>query len=446
VLKHKEQRTKNKSKTKDQRPKTFFSAILSEMTDLNGPDREAAAYRVDVVAVGLVAFAARLGWIVFGAWESGDSQWYIATARNLAFNHFFSADSFHPTAYRPPLYSGLIAALWLGSSAPVFTILLVQAALGTLTVMLTYLVARKHGNRAVALAASVGLALAPMTGRFAAVILTETLFTFLVTLGIFFWSRKRYALTGLAFGLGMLTRVTLLPFVLVLLLLTLARPWQKLRRNYLTIALVALAVCSIWMVRNAVVFHRFIPVAASGYGTNLLIGSMELSEADDVAARKASLGRVDSAGGIGSSDETEFDRVRLRAALHRIRERPSSWLKARWQQYPRLFIDSGSYWFGAEGVPFSEAIRQRKMGQVLIRSGMILGNLLVFVLAFIGVVARRSQIVQLTEIILFPLFLALVALPLWIEPRYGLPMMPCVAILSAIGAAEIRRLLRRKFA
>ena len=68
--------------------------------------------------------------------------------------------------------------------------------------------------------AGIGMALAPMTGRFTAVILTETLFTFLLTLGIFWWSRKHYALTGVTFGFGMLTRVTLLPFVLLLPLLT----------------------------------------------------------------------------------------------------------------------------------------------------------------------------------------------------------------------------------
>lgn len=434
-------------------------------TELNGPDREVVTSRIDVIAVGLLALLVRLGWVVFGAWKSGDSQWYIATARNLVFNHLFSADGVHPTAYRPPLYSGLIAALWLGSAAPVFAVLVVQSALGTLTVMLCYLVARRHGgwrihgpdlrpsdpksealsqsSRAVALVASVGLALAPMTGRFTAVILTETLFTFLVTLGIFFWSRKQYALTGLAFGLGMLTRVTLLPFVLMLVLLTLARPWKELRRSYLTIALVALAVCSIWIARNAVVFHRFIPVAASGYGTNLLIGSMDINEADDVARRKAILSNVDSAGGVVSSDETEFDRVRLRAALNRMRESPAHWLLARARQYPRLFIDSGSYLFGDDGVPFSVAVRQGRIGQVLIRSGMILGNVLVFLFAIAGVVSRRSQIVQLTEVVLFPVFLAIVALPLWIEPRYGLPMMPSVAILSAIGALEIWKVVRR---
>jgi len=413
--------------------------------ELKEPRDEKSVSRIDLVVVSLLAFAVRVTWVVFGSWESGDSQWYLATARNLAFNHFYSADGVHPTAYRPPLYSGLIAALWLGEFPPRFAVLILQVVLGVFTVTFTYLIARKHGSRAVAILASVGLALAPMTGRFTAVILTETLFTFLVTLGIYFWSRKQYALTGVVFGLGILTRVTLLPFVFLLVLLTLARPWKDLRRSYLIIAVLSLAISGVWMARNAIVFRRFIPVAASGYGTNLLIGSMDLNEADDVAVRKAMLSSVDKAGGVASSDETEFDRVRMRAALNRMKENPSRWVIARVRQYPRLFIDSGSYLFGEDVVPFSAAVRQRRLGQILIRSMMIVGNLAVFVFAIVGIVARRRELVRLTEVWLFPIFLAVVALPLWIEPRYGLPMMPAIAILSSIGMLEVWKLIKSRF-
>jgi 4-amino-4-deoxy-L-arabinose transferase-like glycosyltransferase len=418
------------------------------MTDaeLAEPHLVAKHNRLDLIGISLAAFLIRLAWVVFGSWESNDSQWYLATARNLIRNRLFSADGIRPTAYRPPLYSSLIAAVWFGESEPVRIVLVVQVLLGTLTVALVYLIARKHASRTIALIASAGLALAPMTGRFTAVILTETLFTLLVTLGVFWWSRQQYVLSGVAFGLGILTRVTLLPFVVILVLLTLLRPWKHLRRDYLTIALVALAICSIWIVRNAVVFHRFIPVAASGYGTNLLIGSMSINDADNVVRRKAILNSIDSAGGVTSSDETEFDRVRLRGALKIVTEDPLRWLAVRARQYPRLFIDSGSYLFGDEGVPLASAFRQGRIGQVLIRIVMVLGNILVFLLALPGIISRRDRVIAMTEILLFPIFLAIVALPLWIEPRYGLPMMPLIAILSAMGAGEIWTFMKARFA
>ena len=309
--------------------------------------------------------------------------------------------------------------------------------MGALTVTLVYLIAQRHFGRTVAVLAGIGMALAPMTGRFTAVILSETLFTFLLTLGVFFWAGKQYAWTGIVFGLAALTRVTLLPFLVLLPLLTLMGPWRSYRRGYLMIAVLSFAVASIWIVRNAVVFHRFIPVAASGSGTNLLIGSMEISEADDVATRKALLRSVDTAAGPQSNEETEFDRVRLRAALRRIADNPGHWLVVRAQQYPRLFIDSGSYLFGSDGIAFRAAIREGRAGQVLVRTGFILGNLLIFLLALVGVVWERRRFVELSHLILFPIFLAAISLPLWIEPRYGLPMMPLVAILSAVGVTSL---------
>jgi len=404
---------------------------------VNGREPTSSA-RSDLAALALLALAVRLAWVAFGSWESGDSQWYIATAQNLVTRHMFSADGVGPTAFRPPLYSAVIASLWVGNSAPIGGTLMLQAILGTVTVALVYLIARCHFDRWVAVIAATGLALAPMTGRFTAVVLTETLFTFLLTLGIFFWARSQYQWTGIAFGLAMLTRVTLLPFVLLLPLLTLLRPWRSFRRAFLTIILLSLAVASVWIARNALVFHRFIPVAAAGSGTNLLVGSLDINEADDVTRRKALLKSVDTAGST-TEDETEFDRVRLRAALQRIKEHPGHWLLVRAQQYPRLFIDSGSYLFGNGVVPYPVAVHEGRLGQVVVRTGFIAGNLLVFLLALIGVVTQRTRFAELSHLTLFPLFLALVSLPLWIEPRYGLPMMPLIAILSAAGTEHFRR-------
>jgi 4-amino-4-deoxy-L-arabinose transferase-like glycosyltransferase len=418
------------------------------MTNVVARERDhPPAAKVELAGITLLALAVRLAWVKFGSWEAGDSQWYIGAARNIVTNHIFSADGSRPTAFRPPLYSALIASLWFGESAPTLIVLLVQALLGALTVTLVYLIAQRHFGRAVAVLAGVGMALAPMTGRFTAVVLSETLFTFLLTLGIFFWARKQYVWTGIAFGLAMLTRVTLVPFVVLLPLLTLLGPWRSYRRGYLMIALVSIAVASVWIARNAVVFRRFIPIAAAGSGTNLLIGSMRINEADDVVKRKALLRSVDTAGGLQSDDETEFDRVRLRAALRRIADNPLQWLEVRVQQYPRLFIDSGSYLFGNDGIAFRAALRERRIGQVLIRTGFIAGNLVVFLLALVGVVSERRRFVELSHLILFPIFLAVVSLPLWIEPRYGLPMMPLVAILSAVGVLRspgTARILRAK--
>lgn len=409
--------------------------------DHESPDQSRTRTQLDLIVVSGLAFAARLAWVRFGAWVSGDSAWYLTVARNLFLHHTFSATADGsnpiPTAFRPPLYPALIAVLLIGkNSQPILVVLLLQAALGTATAALVYLIARDQFGRRIAVVASVGMALAPMTGRFTAVILSESLFTFLVTLSVFLWGRKRSASTGLMFGLAALTRVTMLPFVVLLPLLALLRPWRSQWRSYSTIMLLALAVGSIWIVRNAIVFHRFIPIASSGYGTNLLLGSLETKQADDVSQRKAFLKSVDGAGSGVADDETEADLVRLHAALRRIADSPGQTLRARAEQYPRLFIDSGSYLFGDGSTPFKTAIREGLTGQVVIRGAFMVGNLLVFFFALCGLIAERARFAPLSHITLFPIFLCVVSLPLWIEPRYGLPMMPLVAILAAVGFAR----------
>ncbi|HYE66487.1 MAG TPA: glycosyltransferase family 39 protein, partial [Pyrinomonadaceae bacterium] len=233
----------------------------------------------DLLILTVIAFAVRLAWLRWGAWNAVDALDYLAIARNIAFHHVFSLETgagpLLPTAHRPPLYPALIAALWWGDAAPVGAVLWLQAGLGAATVALVYLIARDPFNRIVALIACAGMILAPMTCLFSAAVLTETLFTFLLTLGIFLWGRERFLQAGIVFGLSLLTRPTLLPFLIALAALALLPQWRTHRRAYVTMLLIACAVSSVWVARNAIIFGRFIPIAASGWGTNLLAGTIE---------------------------------------------------------------------------------------------------------------------------------------------------------------------------
>ncbi len=368
-------------------------------------------------AIFLVALIVRAAFVVYWRWSAGDSPTYLAIAKNLFFHHSFSETYGNPTALKPPLYPFFIAAFGWADGAQVTAVLGAQVVLGSATVVLVYLIASERFSHTVALVAALGMTLAPLTNRYTAVILTETLFTFLVTFGVFFWGKNKAVSAGLAFGLAALTRPIIIPFVCCLFLLSLLPAWRPHRRTYGIILIVTLAVSSVWIVRNAIVFRQFILIQSVGHGFNLFAGTIETpvlyedwpKVLRELAAETESV-----------SSEAEFDRLFMRKAINRIKTNPAHYLKVRLKQYPRLFLDTGDY------------LDDRRIAMWV----FVVGNTVVLLLAICGLFTERERFVSLSHITLFPIFVSLIHLPMWIESRFSLPVMPLVAILATVGAVK----------
>jgi len=193
----------------------------------------------------------------------------------------------------------------------------------------------------------------------------------------------------------------------------------------------ATVVASVWITRNAVVFREFILVQSTGYGVNLFAATIEPQfYGDDVWPRVIKeFGSTED----DAQRETDRDRKYGRLAVERIKTDPAQYLRARLKQYPRLFLDSGDYLLGSSNITFNEAIQKRRALVVIVKISFVLGNIAIFVLAIYGIFLERKCYVSLSHIILFPVFLSLIHLPMWIESRYSLPMMPLVLILAARG-------------
>ncbi|HEX8135986.1 MAG TPA: glycosyltransferase family 39 protein [Pyrinomonadaceae bacterium] len=407
------------------------------------------AARKDLLALTLITIAVRLVWLSRGIRVTSDGLVYLAAARNLVFHHIFShgqgTTDLVPTVSHPPLYPALIALLWHGRPAPLATVALLQVVLSAATVALLYLTARDRFGRAVALVAAAALALAPMTSHYTTLILTETLFTFLLMLGTFWWGRKRALLCGIAFGLAALTRTTMLPFLLLLLLVLLLPGWRERWRVHLSIALVGLALSSIWIVRDFVVAGRFVPVA-TGSGQNLLFGTIETSLTGGLywtgsrwttEQREIPVFQADEA-----LPEASRDRARARRAVERIAADPLGWLLVRAKQYPKFFLDTGPYVLDPDNNPAAAPPRTSRLLSLLVKVVFVAGNLFVFALAALGLLLERGRFVSLAHITLFPLYLSAIHLPMWIEPRYSLPMMPMVAIFAAVALLRLARVAK----
>ncbi|HXC49696.1 MAG TPA: glycosyltransferase family 39 protein [Candidatus Limnocylindrales bacterium] len=213
-----------------------------------------------------------------------DALWYHLTAANLAagygYIHHFTGK---PTAAWPPGYPFLLSVLYRTLSPDPAWGFALNAVAGTITCWLTGLIARSLFSTRAQVVATALIAVAPSQILFSSLLLTETIFTTMMTalvLGAIVLldpSRQRspvlWILWGAAVGLAGLLRAeaVLLLFAPVLVLLT-----QRMRRT----AAIAVLGCAVagavacqtpWLVRNARVFGRIVP-ASTSFGRTLLIG------------------------------------------------------------------------------------------------------------------------------------------------------------------------------
>lgn len=416
------------------RPSTNFENSTSERT----ASYLGSEYRV-LITLLAIAVIVRLFWLWWRPYPiTGDPREYLTLARNLVFYHTYTLDIVSNSTYdltsRAPLYSALIAALWWGNSAPLALVKAVQVILGSATAGLVYLLARDRFDRRVGIIAGLGMAVAPMSSYFAGAILADTLYIFLVTLGLFLWGRRRSVSAGMVFGLAALTKPTVLPFLALLPFLGLLPAWRQQWRRYLLMTGVALVVISPWVVRNTLINKRFTLVGAQGYGEMILFGAIKTPYDDPwTTLQNHPMVKVDE----GSTDLLEVDRARARRGLNYLKDHPWDWLVVRLtNQYPRLLIDDGGYVLDFRNVHFGDVFRNPRPFVMLLVANkfvFVVGNILLFVFAAFGFIVERARFVELSHLTLFPIALLLNYLPLWIETRHSLPLVPSIAIFAAVG-------------
>ena len=153
-----------------------------------------------------------------------DEQHYHALALNLLHGHGFAWEPGNLTSIRPPLYPAFMALVWrLTGTESLLVIRFAQVVVALGNVYLVYRLGLLLFDRRVALLAASGLCLYPSLLAFNVFILTEVLFTFLLTLTVLV-SRSLLRTevlgsalgSGIALGLGALTRSVLWPFPAIL--------------------------------------------------------------------------------------------------------------------------------------------------------------------------------------------------------------------------------------
>jgi 4-amino-4-deoxy-L-arabinose transferase-like glycosyltransferase len=236
---------------------------------------------IAVTFVGLAAVATRLAFLVAVVDDkptqqilgfAPDSREYYVLARRLAETGMYAKESVqsrHIGLVRTPGYPAY-CSVFFSLGAPLTAILWTQAVLGSVTALMTALLAwwmfrRVWGCMAAGMCAAFSLTGVGLTG----VLLTEVLFTTLFLGGfLLLWSAVARAqllsalLAGVLFGLANLVRPSLIAWPVMVLLLCplLARSSGRstVWSHVLVIAVLQLAFIAVWCCRNYVAEGTFV--------------------------------------------------------------------------------------------------------------------------------------------------------------------------------------------
>ena len=256
-----------------------------------------------------------------------DEQVYVGLARDLVAGHGYTLDHVHPTAYRPPGYPFLLAAVdALGGGIVAMRLLGVAALVGLVWLAYRFGVL-VHGQVAGALAA-VATGAYPLLVFTAGTLYPQVHAAFLLLLGLYLAlrgtapdnrARRWWYLVGagVSFGMLILAVPTFGPSVLAVAGWLGWRHRRSGIRPVAVLLLVTAVLPAAWSVRNAVALHAFVPVSTNN-GVNLLLGNSEHATAGggrvvDISAYEARA----SALGLSEVEQDGF-----------YRDQATAWIRA----------------------------------------------------------------------------------------------------------------------
>jgi 4-amino-4-deoxy-L-arabinose transferase-like glycosyltransferase len=230
-----------------------------------------------LVGVGLAALGLRVA-AAFGARDhlvQGDAMVFHQVAQHLADGDgFMQAFRAEPTAEHPPGWEVVLAAADLAGGNGYLSHRLLGAVIGTVTVVLIGLVARRVAGPTVGLVAAALAAVYPMLWAADVSLMSETLYGALLVGALLLAVRLRDAATlraaaalGGVLGLAALTRgeaLLLVPLLLVPL------TWRRWREMAVGVA-AFVVVLAPWTIRNLATFEE--PVLISGNANGIWVGA-----------------------------------------------------------------------------------------------------------------------------------------------------------------------------
>lgn len=394
----------------------------------------------------VLALAIRVAWIHLAQVDPDakfnfDMTWYRAMGERLARGEGFTGVD-GPTAAWPPGYPVLLALLHRTFGSDFYFAQLANAAIGSLTCLVTFDIGRRLFEGRVAPAGGTLLAIYPGHVMFSALLLSEVLFTALLasTCWLFaLWSTRerapspaRWVLWGALAGFATLVRGTTLAFPAVPIAI-----WWIRDRSPRTWALSAGAValgfaCVVgpWLIRNTIQLGEFVLVS-NNLGRTLVLAHMPRRAERGYRSLEPELGEVG------------LDRRMRRDALAHVARHPGQALARVPGELWKLYAtDDAAFAWGRipdPSRPRPVAILDPLPDRVV----RAIANTLhwsILLLAMLGLPAavdrRRPERWIVPGTILYVTLLHGVVFQG--GPRFHVPLSPLISLLAAVGLCQLR--------
>ena len=355
-----------------------------------------------------------------GSWDS--------IGQSLARGDGFVEDG-KPTTVRPPVYPLFLASVYKIFGHSPAAARWIQIVLSALAAVFIFWTARLLFDEKTALCAGLSLGIYPPLVVYSAIIGSETLFIFFLSLFLYILTRARmgssikpYILSGVTLGLTNLCRSTLSLYPLFFLaLLFPLKGARKETMKILTLAAVSLAVMSPWTIRNYLNFKGFMLVNVSSgqlfwTGTILENKGRYVEDTPYEGYR-----RFDPF----LNDPILWEREMFKAGLENIRKNPLGYAGI-------TFYKIGVFLFEPVGYTIT------KHKSTFLAALLLLVHAALMILAFYGIFLTFESYERFIPFYALFLYFAMMHSIFAPMPRFRLPIEPFLILFAAVGLLRLR--------
>jgi 4-amino-4-deoxy-L-arabinose transferase-like glycosyltransferase len=414
--------------------------------------------RPSLLAVFLLALAVRFAFLAFtGPHTGGDSPEYVTLAHNIAVRNGYTLSlsaPFIPMVRRAPAYPAFLALITGSGPANPYTIAAVQIFLDSAVAAGIVLLTPAVPRNGVRLAAAVMYAIHPAAVAASSTLLSESLFTFLVACSACLVIAARRddrlalaSLAGVVMGLSVLCRPIAMVYATCTVIVLLA--WRG-RPRAIGHAALFLAGCALtifpWTIRCTAVTGRLVIAQAAGI-TNWYLPTRSDWNQNDQATIWREFAK-DPYGQRLNAAQTPAEIVAASSygtglAIRNVRADPRAYLLSRIRTYPHLFISTFSGTVGVEQT-LGAVLAGRRFGTAALMGGLLVAFSLLPIAA--AAVGFRRALRDVAGGLCGALVIStlLVHLPMWIEYRYWLPVLPYELALGGTGVCVLIDVLERR--